>query len=153
MKMTDLQVLEFAARVRYTYLFIMKYADNLASASVLEAGYRANIATDDDKMLRELLAERAAVVQRLHAFKQELKRLLKLEDDDQAFNRAWLVTTEFEAYTNHKAARLAKSTEAYDTWLTNLRFLLPYEPPLQEAPPTPSVDTSPLMPRPSGVLQ
>ncbi len=150
--MTDMEVLEYTSRVRNVYLFAMKYIENLASASALEAGYRARISTADDNTIRELVAERPSVTQRLDAFKLELQRLLKIEDESEAAARAWELTIRYDAFLQYKVSDASMVTSfEYVRWLQSFRELLPTEPAALH--PDYPVNISPLMPRSSLVMQ
>lgn len=151
-KMSDWEVLEYTARVRNVFLFAMKYVENLASASALEAGYGARLTDTDEKHLRELIDERQSVVLRLDAFKQELQRLLKVESETEAVARGWELSVRYEAYIGYKPG-CAESVTMFEhsRWLDSFRDLLPAEPAALH--PNYPVNISPLMPRASAVMQ
>lgn len=150
--MTDMEVLEYTSRVRNVYLFAMKYIENLASASALEAGYRARVVPGDDATIRELVEERPQVIQRLDAFKLELQRLLKVEDESEATALAWELTIRYDAFLGYRVldASIVTSFE-YARWLQSFRELLPAEPAALH--PDYPVNISPLMPRSGLVMQ
>jgi len=150
--MTDMEVLEYTSRVRNVYLFAMKYIENLASSSALEAGYRARISSGDDATIRELVDERPAVVHRLDAFKLELQRLLKVDTEADAAARAWELSARYEAFIGYKPQDASSvSSFEYARWLQSFRELLP-ETPAALHPDYP-VNISPLMPRSVAAVQ